>query len=79
MELLDHFRKSAGAGWVCKRAVRLRLDNGRQVRLRPGQEVYTGDFRFRGMDLAVSLDLQLGPLGEWANERPQSISAALAL
>lgn len=78
MDLLDYFRKGTDAGWVCKRSGRLVLDNGRAVRLRPGQVIYTGDFRFQGADLALTLDRLLGSQIVWDNERPQSIRAALA-
>jgi hypothetical protein len=77
MNLLDFFRKGADAGWVCKRAARLTLD-GKTVRLRPGQVIYTGDFRYHGADLALTLDMLLGSLEMWDDERPQSISAAMA-
>jgi len=76
MDLLDFFRKGADAGWVCKRAARLTLD-GRIVRLRPGQAIYTGDFRYQGTDLAVTLEMLLGSLEVWDDERPQSISEAM--
>lgn len=76
MELLDYFRKGADAGWVCKRGGRLVLDNGRAVRLRPGQVIYTGDFRYQGTDLALALDQLLGKTQD--EERAQSIQAALA-
>lgn len=78
MELIDHFRKSAGAGWVCKDTVKLTLDNGKPARLRPGQVIYTGDFHVQGKDLALLLDMQFGHRADWLDERPQSISAALA-
>ncbi len=78
MDLLDFFRKGADAGWVCKRAARLTLD-GRTARLRPGQAIYTGDFRYQGQDLALTLDMLLGSLDVWDDERPQSIGAAMAL
>ena len=77
MQLLDFFRKGADAGWVCKRAARLTLD-GKLVRLRPGQVIYTGDFRYQGNDLALTLDMLLGSLEVWDDERPQSIGAAMA-
>ncbi len=77
MDLLDFFRKGADAGWVCKRAARLTLD-GRVVRLRPGQAIYTGDFRYQGTDLALTLEMLLGSLEVWDDERPQNIGAAMA-
>jgi hypothetical protein len=79
MDLLDYFRKGIDAGWVCKRSGRLTIDGGREVRLRPGQVIYTGDFRYQGQDLALTLDLLLGEEVQWDNERPQSISAALSM
>ncbi len=79
MDLLEYFRKGTDAGWVCKRSLRLALDNGRVARLRPGQVIYTGDFRTQGADLALTLDRLLGPQSVSDNERPQSIGAALAL
>ena len=79
MDLLDHFRKGADAGWVCKRNLRLALDNGRTARLRPGQVIYTGDFRTQGADLALTLDGLLSPQPGADDERPQSIRAAMAL
>jgi len=79
MGLLDYFRKGTDAGWVCKRSGMLTLDNGKMVRLRPGQVIYTGDFRYQGADLALTLDMLLGPQKIWDDERPQSIRAALAL
>ena len=78
MDLLDYFRKGVDAGWVCKRAAKLAVDGGRTVRLRPGQVIYTGDFRIQGQDLALLLDMLLGPANAIFEERPQSISAALA-
>lgn len=77
MDLLDYFRKGTDAGWVCKLSGKLRLDNGREVRLRPGQVIYTGDFRYQGMDLALRLDMLLGSEAAW-DERPQSIRAAIS-
>jgi len=78
MDLLDFFRKGADAGWVCKRVAWLTLD-GKTVRLRPGQAIYTGDFRYQGEDLALTLEMLLGPLHMWDDERPQSINAAMTL
>jgi hypothetical protein len=78
MDLLNFFRRGADAGWVCKRAAKLTVDSGRTVRLRPGQVIYTGDFRFHGQDLALALDMLLGPMATMGLERPQSIGAALA-
>ena len=77
MDLLDYFRKGAGAGWVCKRTGKMEL-NGRMVRLRPGQVIYTGDFRYQGADLALTLDALLGEELSWEQERPQNIRAAMA-
>jgi hypothetical protein len=78
MDFLDYFRKGLDAGWVCKRAATLTLDNGKAVRLRPGQVIYTGDFRFKGADLALTLDSLLDDCPPPATERPQSLSAAVA-
>ena len=78
MELLKYFRKSAGAGWVCKQSVRLALDGRKTQLFRPGQEIYTGDFRYQGQDLALTLDMMAGPQAIMVDERPQSIGAALA-
>ncbi|WP_297488867.1 hypothetical protein [Acidocella sp.] len=78
MNLLTYFRKSAGAGWVCKSAVRLQMDGRKTQLFRPGQEIYTGDFRYEGQDLALLLDILAGPEAALADERPQSISAAMA-
>ena len=78
MELFDYFRKGADAGWVCKCAVRLTVDGGRLVRFRPGQAIYTGDYRVQGMDMVLALDMLAGPAATMEQERPQSIGAALA-
>ena len=52
--------------------------NGRAARLRPGQVIYTGDFRYQGADLALTLDALLGEELSWEQERPQNIRAAMA-
>jgi hypothetical protein len=77
MDMLNYFRKRLGSGWVCRCAVRLTMDNGRVVRFRPGQAIYTGDYRYEGKDMVVALDLLLGSQTAWAEERPQSIRAAM--
>ncbi|HYP63120.1 MAG TPA: hypothetical protein VEQ16_04495 [Acidocella sp.] len=78
MDLLDYFRRGLDAGWVCKRAARLTLDNGKTVRLRPGQVIYTGDFRYQGSDLALTLDQLIGDNPAWTMERPQNLREAVA-
>lgn len=78
MDFLDYFRKGLDSGWVCKRAGTLTLDNGKTVRLRPGQVIYTGDFRYQGADLALTLDSMLSDDILPVTERPQSLSAAVA-
>jgi hypothetical protein len=78
MNLHDFFRKGTHAGWVCTRSLSLPLQNGAQTRFRPGQEIYTGDYRWQGADLVLTLDRLLGPGMDWIPDRPQSLSAALA-
>ena len=78
MTLLNSFRKGVDAGWVCRCAVRLTMNGGRVVRFRPGQVIYTGDYRYEGMDLVLALDIMAGPASAIFEERPQSIGAALA-
>jgi hypothetical protein len=78
MDLLDYFRKGVDAGWVCKCAVRLAVNGGRTIRFRPGQVIYTGDFRVDGIDMVLALDMLAGPQAAAQQDRPQSISAALA-
>ncbi len=77
MDLLEHFRKGLGSGWVCTSGMRITLDNGKTIRLRPGQAIYTGDFRYQGADLALMLDMLAGSPPAGLAERPQSIRAAI--